>query len=431
MKNHFTNQSFFYKKGFIFLLFTHLLMVGNLFATEVIAYKEEDENHKKLLPPPTPMVTLALPPTANPCFSVLTASGCVSPNTVRWYRDGTILFSTVNPLTVSSTEPVFLRAACFDGSTIGGYSAEFKAVATIYTQITPSSPAPICSNGSVLFNASSSSSGLRYQWGRNYSIIIGATSSSYTATLDGVYNVFVSTEGCGGGVTIFQTSYLSVVTAPTLSITSSVTSPATITNGQSLTLTRQGCSGTVVWSNSATTPSITVSPSSNTTYSFTCTQSPCVVTSGGFVVNVNPLLPPTLSSSSPSTCTGSSVTLTATACSGGGTVTWSTTQTGLSISVSPSVTTNYTATCTVGSVTSANSSPISISVFDGVITSLASGNWNTPATWSCNCIPAACNDVIVDTGHVVTIPATQKGRLKNLTLRGIVDVKNTGTMALK
>jgi len=429
MKNYFTNQCFFYKKGFIFLFFAHLLIVGNLFATGGTAYKEEDENNKKLLPPPTPTVTLALPPTANTCFSVLTASGCVSPNTVRWYRDGTILYSNVNPLTVSSSEPVFLRAACFDGSTIGGYSAEFKAVSAIYTQITPSNPAPICSNGSVLFNASSASSGLTYQWRRNNSNITGATSSSYTATLNGSYSVVASNGSCSG--TSIQTGFLNVVTAPTLNITSSVTSPATITNGQSLTLTRQGCSGTVVWSNSATTPSITVSPSSNTTYSFTCTQSPCVVTSGGFIVNVNPLLPPTLSSSSPSTCTGSSVTLTATACADGGIVTWSTTQTGLSISVSPSVTSNYTATCTVGSVTSANSSPITIAVFDGIITSLASSDWNTPATWSCNCIPATCNNVIVDTGHVVTIPATQKGRLQNLTLRGIVDVKTTGTMALK
>ena len=429
MKNYFTNQSLFYKKGFIFLFFSHLLIVGNLFATGGITYKEEDENNKKLLPPPTPTVTLALPPTSNTCFSVLTASGCVLPNTVRWYRDGTIFYSTSNPLTVSSTEPVFLRAACFDGSTIGGYSAEFKAVSATYTQVTPMSPAAICSNGSVLFNASSASSGLTYQWRRNSTNISGATSPSYTATLDGFYSVVASNGSCSASS--LHTSFLSVVTAPILSITSSLTSPATITNGQSLTLTRQGCSGPVLWSNSATTSSITVSPSSNTTYSFTCTQSPCVVTSSGFVINVNPLLPPTLSSSSPSTCTGSSVTLTATACSGGGTVTWSTTQTGLSISVSPSITTNYTATCTIGSVTSANSSPISISVFDGIITSLASGNWNTPATWSCNCIPAACNDVIVDTGHVVTIPATQKGRLKNLTIRGTVDVKTTAIMALK
>lgn len=428
MKNYFTTLSLL-QKSMLFLLFAHLLLVGNLFAAKEVLRKEEGENSKKLLPPPTPTVVLTLPPSVgSTCYSVLTASGCDASNTVRWYR-GSILYSNGNPLIVSSDEAVILKAACFDGSAIGEFSAEVKAVSATHTQVTPSSPAPICSNGSVLFNASSAVSGLTYQWRRNNINITGATSPSYTATLNGAYNVLASNGGCSS--TSVQTDFLSVITAPTLSITSSVTSPATITNGQSLTLTRQGCSGTVLWSNSATTPSIIVSPSSNTTYTFTCTQSPCVVTSGGFVVNVNPLLPPTLSSSVPSTCTGSSVTLTATACTGGGTVTWSTSQTGLSILVTPSTTSNYTATCTIGSATSANSSPLPISVFDGIIISLASGNWNTPATWSCNCIPAACNDVIVDTGHLITIPSSQRGRLKNLTLRGTIDVKNTGTMALK
>ena len=428
MKNYFTKKTFFYK-GILFLLFAHLILVGNLFAIEGTSRKEKGENSNKLLPPPTPTITLAFPPSAgSTCYSVLTASGCDVSNTVLWYR-GSVVYSNGNPLTVSEDATVILKAACFDGSAIGGFSAEVKAVSAVYTQVTPSSPAPICSNSSVLFNASSASSGLTYQWRRNGSNISGATSSSYTATLNGNYSVFTSKGSCSASSEL--TSFLNVVTAPTLNITSSVTSPATITNGQSLTLTRQGCSGSVAWSNGATTSSITVSPSSNTTYTFTCTQSPCVVTSGGFVVNVNPLLPPTLSSSAPSTCTGSSVTLTATACAGGGTVTWSTTQTGLSIPVSPSVTTNYTATCTVGSVTSANSSPISIAVFNGAIISLNSGNWNNPAIWSCNCIPASCNDVTVNTGHNVIIPATEKGRLQNLTLRGTVDVKTTSTMALK
>jgi large repetitive protein len=376
--------------------------------------------------------TIALIPPVSPnCYSKLTATGCLG--TVNWERDyGTSwsVYTTGNPFVFPvSTNPTDYRATCTLNGCTSSPSNVQQATPNNFTQIIPSPTIDICSNASTLLNASSTFSGLTYQWRRNYSNISGANTSSYTATLGGDYQLYVTNGSCA-----FMSSVTSVgvATAPILSITSTLTSPATITNGQSLTLNANGCSGgTVLWSNSATTTSITVTPSSNTTYTFTCTKPPCIVISSGFVVNVNPLLPPTLTSSAVSTCTGSSVTLTASACAGGGTVTWSTAQTGLTITVSPSVPTNYTATCTVGLVTSANSSPISIAVFDGVITSLASGDWNTPATWSCNCIPAACNDVIVDTGHVVTIPATQKGRLKNLTLRGIVDVKTTGTMSLK
>ena len=377
-----------------------------------------------------PVITLN-PAVSPSCSSSLSASGCSG--TVYWYRNtgSSWSFETFGNTYFfpASNKPPEYRATCFANDCESTPSNVLKATPNIFTEITPSPSVTICSNASTLLNASSTFSGLTYQWRLNNSNISGANASSYTATSAGNYSLYVTNGSCVFG-TLATTVF--VTTAPTLSITSTVTSPATITNGQSLTLNANGCSGgTVLWSNSATTTSITVSPSSNTTYTFTCTQPPCIVTSSGFVVNVNALSPPTLSSSAVSTCTGSSVTLTATACAGGGTVTWSTSQTGLTISVSPTLTTSYTATCTVGSVTSANSSPISVAVFDGVITSLASGDWNTPATWSCNCIPAACNDVIVDTGHVVTIPVTQKGRLQNLTLRGTVDVKTTGTMALK
>ena len=376
--------------------------------------------------------TIALTQSTSPsCTSTLTATGCLG--IVKWYRrlsDGNWNYFTNNsPLIfTTSATPSDFRATCTLNSC---ESTESNVVVVLpnFTEIIPQNPS-ICSvGGSILLNASSANLGLTYQWKLNGTNISGATSPSYTATTGGNYSVFTGLGACN--YTSSQV-FVNTVSPPTVSITSTQTNPATITNGQSLVLTSNGCisnGGTVLWSNGATTSTITVTPSSNTSYTFTCTKPPCIVTSSAFVVNVNPLLPPTITSSSPTTCTGTSVTLTAAGCAG--TVTWSTLQTGASISVSPSITTSYTATCTLGSVVSANSLALSIGVFDGVITSLASGNWNTPTTWSCNCVPAACNDVIVDTGHVVVIPATEKGRLKNLTLRGTVDVKTTGTMALK
>jgi hypothetical protein len=431
MKNSFIQSTFKGNKSRVLLLMAAILLVFNTF---VIGKKNDgDEGHKKLSPPPTPTVVLTLPTGAN-CFSSLTASGCSVGNTVYWYRDVNNLYTSGATITVGSSNPVFLTAKCYDSgtNTVGPASTQYKATSATYTEIIPTT-ASICSvGGSVTLNASSATSGVTYQWRLNSSDISSATSPTYSATTGGNYTVFATKGAC------FSTSGNSVVTsvtAPTISITSTQSSPATITNGQSLVLTSNGCissGGTVAWSNGAITSTITVTPSSNTSYTFVCTKPPCVVTSSAFLVNVNPLLPPTIMSSSPSTCTGTSVTLTATACTGG-TVTWSTlpVQTGASISVSPSITTNYTATCTFGAVVSANSSALSISVFDGAITSLSSGNWTDTSTWSCNCIPASCNDVTVDAGHIVIIPTTLTGRLKNLTVKGSVDIKNLSMMKMK
>ena len=368
------------------------------------------------------------------CSTTLTATNCLG--TLFWYgsTDGTNynLTSSSNPYTfTTSSITTRFRATCGLNSC---ESAVSNVVITTpnFTEIIPNNPT-ICSvGGSILLNASSANSGLTYQWKLNGTNISGATSPSYTATTGGSYTVFT-----GIGVCTYTSSsvFVNTVSPPTVSITSTQSSPATITNGQSLILTSNGCisnGGTVLWSDGATTSTITVTPSSNSSYTFTCTKPPCIVTSSAFVVNVSPLLPPIITSSSPSTCTGTSVTLTATGCSGG-TVTWSTLppQTGVSISVSPSITTSYTATCTFGAVVSANSSSLSIGVFDGAITSLSSGNWTNASTWSCNCIPASCNDITVETGHIVIIPATLTGRLKNLTVKGMVDMKTTSIMKMK
>ncbi|MEP6645536.1 MAG: hypothetical protein ABJC12_00485 [Saprospiraceae bacterium] len=39
-----------------------------------------------------------------------------------------------------------------------------------------------------------------------------------------------------------------------------------------------------------------------------------------------------------------------------------------------------------------------------LIQSIASGNWNTPSVWSCNCVPGASDAVIINNPHAVTVP---------------------------
>jgi hypothetical protein len=39
------------------------------------------------------------------------------------------------------------------------------------------------------------------------------------------------------------------------------------------------------------------------------------------------------------------------------------------------------------------------------VMSVASGNWSSPSTWNCNCVPTASQNVTVKTGHTVTVDA--------------------------
>ena len=48
----------------------------------------------------------------------------------------------------------------------------------------------------------------------------------------------------------------------------------------------------------------------------------------------------------------------------------------------------------------------SFTVNDSSIKSIISGNWNSTATWDCNCIPLLTDDVRIKTGHTIIVPAS-------------------------
>jgi glucose/arabinose dehydrogenase len=62
--------------------------------------------------------------------------------------------------------------------------------------------------------------------------------------------------------------------------------------------------------------------------------------------------------------------------------------------------------------------------------SIASGNWNEAATWSCACVPALTDEVIVHTGHSVVIDGFTASA-KNVALDGgEVRIENNGSLRL-
>jgi Family of unknown function (DUF5689) len=53
------------------------------------------------------------------------------------------------------------------------------------------------------------------------------------------------------------------------------------------------------------------------------------------------------------------------------------------------------------------------------ITSIATGNWSSPTTWDCNCVPTATDNVVIDTPHTVTVDAASQA--KTINLKGILN----------
>ena len=150
------------------------------------------------------------------------------------------------------------------------------------------------------------------------------------------------------------------VIAPPLLTSNSTTN--VICNGGSVILTANNCTGRILWSTGVTTPSITVSPTSTTSYTATCTKSTCVSSKSNVItVTVGtPTTPPTITADNNSVCTGQSVKLTANGCTG--TVIWSNGLTGSSINITPTITGTYSAVCKVGECSSNASTPLTITV---------------------------------------------------------------------
>jgi len=187
--------------------------------------------------------------------------------------------------------------------------------------ITAGGPTSFCTGGSVVLT---SSPGISYLWST------GATTPSITATATGNYTVQVTNaNGC-----LSEASNATVVTVNPFPAKPTITAggPTTFCAGGNVVLTAS-TGTTYLWSNGATTPSITVSTAGSYTVRVTNAAGCLSVASDATTVTVNALpAKPTISAGGPTTfCFGGSVTLTSSA---GSSYLWSTGATTPSITVS-------------------------------------------------------------------------------------------------
>lgn len=115
----------------------------------------------------------------------------------------------------------------------------------------------------------------------------GQTGSSISVSpvVNTTYNAYCTTGTCKGQAS--NTLAVGVTGSTNLTINAS---KKTICVGEEITLSAQGCTGTVTWSNGSTGNTILVDPSETTTYTATCQTVGCSG-SGSITVAVNDVLP--------------------------------------------------------------------------------------------------------------------------------------------
>ncbi|HWR33898.1 MAG TPA: hypothetical protein VN451_10240, partial [Chitinophagaceae bacterium] len=259
----------------------------------------------------------------------LTATATVPPGfTVVWYNAPTGGSIVASPI-LNTAGTVTYYAASRDNITLCESITRTPVTLTI-TQvpaatITAGGATTFCQGGNVVLTANA---GTSYLWST------GATTQSITVSTAGSYSVTVTTGSC---VSTSPSTTVTVNPLPAASV--SAGGPTTFCQGLSVVLTASAGSSWL-WSNGATTQSITVTTSGN--YSVTVTNSfGCSANSAATSVTVNPNPPAVVTAGGPITfCQGGSVTLTANA---GTAYLWSNGATTQSISVNgPLGPTNYT-----------------------------------------------------------------------------------------
>ncbi len=112
-----------------------------------------------------------------------------------WYRDGVEISRSGSRLLVAQSGTYSYHVMTRDGCTATSSDVVVTVVPRPVAQITPAGSAAICAGGSLMLDAVVVPNA-SYQWLRNGQPIAGATTSMYSALIDGAYRVRVSIANC-------------------------------------------------------------------------------------------------------------------------------------------------------------------------------------------------------------------------------------------
>jgi hypothetical protein len=263
--------------------------------------------------------------------ATITSSVSVGGGTYAWSTSANTSSIIVNPTLTTNYSLTY---------SFGGFCPTI-ATSTVTVNTSPVlsfSNATICRGNSGQITVAASTPGGTYVWsnGTNGATLTASpiSTTNYTVTYNnGICNPVIGT----GTIVVNNTASVSL-------------SNTTICQGETATLSpiySHSSGGTYLWSNGATTPTITVSPNINTNYSVTFTMNGCTIMANP-VVSTNATVVVKPISITPfvtdSICSGQTFTINPSVSPQGGTYLWSTNATTASLSVAPTATTNYTLT---------------------------------------------------------------------------------------
>ncbi len=235
-----------------------------------------------------PLPTVTVNPSVVSLCSGQTATVQANTNTVVTYTWSTGVNTNTAALNAAGVYTVNVSNSCGNSSATVSVSMSSAPTLSIV-----SSAATICSSGQTATLSLAGSTGT-YSWST------GVNTSTTLISSPGVYSATVSTSGCGNAV-----ANISLGTAP-LPIVSILTPVATsVCAGGSIVLTANSNSGNYLWSNGATTNTVSVNSSPITvTSTNTCGSSQASQT-----LTIVPLPTVTLSTNLASLCSGQSATV--------------------------------------------------------------------------------------------------------------------------
>jgi hypothetical protein len=315
-------------------------------------------------------------------------------NSYQWYYNNVSLNGqTAISYTATQLGAYYCQLISNNGCRANSQTVNISVGPAPNAQITPSSSTTICQGGGVVLNANTGT-GLSYQWRLNNNNIPNAVSASYTANQAGSYVVIVTNSGGCSSTSAPVT--ITVNALPTLSTTAS---PTTICAGSSAVLGASGANTYLWMPGNLTGSSVTVFPTSTTTFTVTGTSANGCSNTSTRTITVNPAPIISTSANDYSICVGSSTTLNAT---GASSYTWQPGNiSGQNITVTPSVTTTYTVTG-VGSNACTGTSTLTITVAQGP-------TLNTSATATSICVGSSTTLTASGASNYTWLPGNFSG----------------------
>ncbi|CAH0996164.1 hypothetical protein EMA8858_02294 [Emticicia aquatica] len=294
-----------------------------------------------------PTITASKTAICEPSQVTLTAAGCSG--TVIWLNTFTGTNITVN-VSVTTT----FSASCKTSDCESAKSNEITVTVGKPNKPTiTANKGTVCAGDAVILSSTGCEG--TTVWSN------GLTGSSITVNPTNTTEYTAVCKLPQGGCTSDQSSVVTVnvitkAESPVISCSAS-----RICKGDTLTLNALGCSGSILWSNGQTTPSINVNPEVTTIYTAICKVGSCEsAPSAAATINVGAPIPPVVTCKNTQICSGTSTQIEAAGCTG--IVKWSDGQIGATITVSPTSITSYTAICDGGRCQSEKSNTITVQV---------------------------------------------------------------------